>query len=62
MPVEQPAFNTIQYDYNAIKYQGPQFWNTLDNQMKRCKSLKEFKARLDDGSRIATVIIVNIVC
>ena len=32
MPVEQPAFYTVQYDLTAIKYKDPHLWNSLDNQ------------------------------
>ena len=33
----------------CMKYQGPLIWNSLDSEIKKCKSLKSFKLKLESS-------------
>ena len=38
-----PTFNTVKYGKRSIKYNGPQLWNSLPDEMKTSSTLSAFK-------------------
>ena len=40
-----PLLNTLKAQ-RSIKYQGPLIWNALDADLKTCKTLQSFKAKI----------------
>ena len=41
--LNQPVVNTVTYGLMSLRYHGPKIWNSLSNEIKSAKSLREFK-------------------
>ena len=41
--LEQPKDNTVKYGFNSITYQGARLWNFLDDKIKQCNNIQDFK-------------------
>ena len=39
-------YATLKYGRNSFAYQGAVTWNSLPNDIKECKSLKDFKSKI----------------